>query len=83
MFGVAGAGLFVSAWYVMDRERGLLRLKQVMPVPPGAMLLAGMAMAMLFTAVISLVLGVLAASFAGVSLSSLQWMLLLLVTCSA
>ena len=79
VFGVAGAGMFgFGVTVAMDRERGFLRLKRVMPVPPGAMLLARMVMAMLFAVVISLVLGVLAASFAGVSLAPAQWALLLL-----
>ena len=43
-FGVIGAGLFgFGVSIAVDREKGLLRLKRALPVPPGAMLLAKMA----------------------------------------
>ncbi|WP_287596483.1 ABC transporter permease [Thermomonas sp.] len=79
-FGVAGAGLFgFGVTIALDRERGFLRLKQVLPTPPGALLLARMAMAMLFAAAISLLMALLAATVAGVVLSPLQWLALLVV----
>ncbi len=79
-FGVAGAGLFgFGATIAVDRERGFLRLKRVLPTPPGAMLLAKMAMAMLFAAIISLLMALLGALAAGVALSPLQWLALLAV----
>ena len=79
-FGVIGAGLFgFGVTIAVDREKGLLRLKRALPVPPGAMLLAKMAMAMLFAAIISLVLAVIAATVAGVTLEPSQWLRLLLI----
>jgi len=79
-FGVIGAGLFgFGVSIAVDREKGLLRLKRALPVPPGAMLLAKMAMAMLFAAIISLVLAVIATTVAGVVLEPSQWARLFLV----
>jgi ABC-2 type transport system permease protein len=79
-FGVIGAGLFgFGVSIAVDREKGLLRLKRALPVPPGAMLLAKMAMAMLFAAIISLVLAVIAATVAGVVLEPSQWLRLFAV----
>ena len=80
VFGVAGAGLFgFGVTIALDRERGFLRLKRALPTPPGAMLLARMAMAMLFAAIVSLVLALLGAGLAGVSLAPSQWALLFAV----
>jgi ABC-2 type transport system permease protein len=62
-FGVAMA---------MDRERGFLALKRALPTPPGALLLAKMAMAMVFAAMISLILSTMAVTLGGVALSPLQ-----------
>ena len=77
-FGVIGAALFgFGASVAVDRERGLLRLKRVLPMPPGSLLLARMAMAMLFATIISLLLGALAAGAGGVALAPLQWLRLL------
>ena len=79
-FGVIGAGLFgFGVSIAVDREKGLLRLKRALPVPPGAMLLAKMVMAMLFAAIISLVLAVIAASVAGVVLEPSQWIRLFVI----
>ena len=79
-FGVIGAGLFgFGVSIAVDREKGLLRLKRALPVPPGAMLLAKMAMAMLFAAIISLVLAVIAATVAGVVLEPSQWIRLFVI----
>jgi ABC-2 type transport system permease protein len=79
-FGVIGAGLFgFGVSIAVDREKGLLRLKRALPVPPGALLLARMAMAMLFAAIISLVLAVIAATVAGVALEPSQWIRLFVI----
>ena len=79
-FGVIGAGLFgFGVTIAVDREKGLLRLKRALPVPPGALLLAKMVMAMLFAAIISLVLAVIAATVAGVTLEPSQWLRLLVI----
>lgn len=77
VFGVMGAALFgFGVTVAMDRERGLLALKRALPVPPGAYLLAKMAMALLFSAMVCLLLAVVAATLAGVRLSPAQWLLL-------
>ena len=80
VFGVMGAALFgFGVTVAMDREQGLLALKRALPMPPGAWLLAKMAMALLSSAIGSLLLAVLAATLAGVSMPAGQWALLWLV----
>ncbi len=75
VFGVMGVALFgFGVTVAMDREQGLLTLKRAQPMPPGAYMVAKMAMAVLFTAIILLLLGALAAGVAGVRLSALQWL---------
>lgn len=79
-FGVIGAAMFgFGVTIAMDREHGYLRLKRTLAVPPGALLLAKMAMAALFAVIISLVLSALAATLGGVSLAPWQWATLLAV----
>ena len=79
-FGVIGAGLFgFGVSIAVDREKGLLRLKRALPVPPGALLLAKMVMAMSFAAIISLVLAVIAATVAGVALEPSRWIRLFVI----
>lgn len=81
VFGVMGVALFgFGVTVAMDREQGLLTLKRAQPMPPGAYLVAKMAMAVLFAAIILLLLGTLAIGVAGVRLSALQW-LALVTTC--
>ena len=80
VFGVMGAGLFGFGVVVaMERERGFLAYKRALPMPPGAYLFAKMAMAMLFSALISAMLAVLAGTLGGVSLAPWQWLALLAV----
>ena len=80
VFGVVGAGLFgLGVTIAVDREKGLLRLKRALPVPPGAMLLSKMVMAMVFAVIISLVLAVIAATVAGVMLEPSQWLRLFVI----
>jgi len=80
VFGVMGASLFgFGVSVAIERENGYLELKRALPMPPGAYLLAKMAMAMLFSAIISALLAVLAANFAHVGLAPAQWAMLLLV----
>lgn len=80
VFGVISAGLFgFGVTIAMDREQGFLKLKRAMPMPPGALLLAKLAMAMLFATLISLLLALISATLGGVRLAPLQWMLLLVV----
>lgn len=80
VFGVIGASLFgFGVSVAIERENGYLELKRALPMPPGAYLLAKMAMAVLFSAIISVMLAVLAATLAKVSLAPWQWLALLLV----
>lgn len=80
VFGIMGAALFgFGAGIAHERERGLLRLKRALPAPPGAWLLAKMAAAMAFAAVISLLLALLAKTLGGVVLAPWQWLMLLAV----
>ena len=75
VFGVMAPGLFgFGVSVALDRERGFLALKRALPVPTGALLLAKMAMAMVFAAIISLILGTLGATLGHVVLSPLQWL---------
>jgi ABC-2 type transport system permease protein len=73
VFGVMAPGLFgFGVAMALDRDRGLLALKRAQPMPPGAMLLAKLAMAMLFAAVIATVLLTIAIGLAHVALSAPQ-----------
>jgi ABC-2 type transport system permease protein len=74
-YALFGFGVSVA----LDRERGLLALKRALPIPPAAYLLAKTAMAMIFAAVVSVLLALIAAGLAGVSLSPWQWAALWLV----
>ena len=77
VFGIMGAGLFgFGVTVAMEREQGFVAYKRALPMPPGAYLFAKMAMAMLFSALISLLLALLAATLGGVSLAPWQWLLL-------
>jgi ABC-2 type transport system permease protein len=74
VFGVMAPGLFgFGVAVALDRERGFLALKRALPMPPGAMLLAKIAMAMLFAAIISLILTVVAITLGHVDLSAVQF----------
>jgi ABC-2 type transport system permease protein len=80
VFGVMGAGLFAFGVTVaLERDQGFLVYKRALPMPPGAYLLAKMAMALLFAMMISILLMSLAASVGGVSLRPSQWFLLFAV----
>ncbi len=77
VFGVMGVALFgFGVTVAMDREQGMLALKRAQPMPPGAYLTAKMAMALLFAAIVLLLLGALAAGVAGVRLPAWQWLAL-------
>jgi len=80
VFGVMAPGLFgFGVALALDRERGFLALKRALPMPPGAMLVAKLAMAMLFATIIATMLLVLAVSVGHVALSAGQMATLLLV----
>jgi ABC-2 type transport system permease protein len=73
VFGAMGPGLFgFGVSLAIEREQGLLTLKQALPQPPGAYLLARAAMAMLFVAIISLLLTLLAVLVGDVPLTFSQ-----------
>lgn len=70
VFGAMAPGLFgFGVMLALDRERGLLTLKQVLPAPPAAWLLARMLMAMAFALVIALSLIAAAVLLGGVALA--------------
>ncbi len=77
VFGVMAPSLFgFGVGVAIERERGWLALKRVAPMPPGAYLLAKMAMAMLFAVIIYLVLATMAFTLGGVRLAAGQWLLI-------
>lgn len=80
VFGIVGSALFgFGVNIAIEREQGLLTYKRALPVPPGALLVAKMVMAMAFASIISLLLAGLAFTLAGVRLAPSQWALLWLV----
>ncbi len=83
VFGVMAPGLFgFGVAVATERERGLLALKRVAPMPPGAYLAAKMVMAMAFAAIIYLMLAIMAASLCDVRLALAQWLGLGLIAIS-
>jgi len=73
VFGAMGPGLFgFGVSLAIDREQGLLRLHQAMPQPAGAALLARAVMAMLFVAIISILLLIAAVFVAKVPVTFFQ-----------
>jgi ABC-2 type transport system permease protein len=77
VFGVMAPSLFgTGVALAIEREKGLLALKRVAPMPPGAHLLAKLVMAMLFAVIIYAGLAAMAFSLGGVRLAFAQWLLL-------
>ena len=75
VFGVMAPALFgFGVGFAMEREKGWLSLKRVMPMPPGAYLLAKMLMAMMFALIIFTVLALMASLLCGVRLEVGQWL---------
>lgn len=75
VFGVICVAMFgFGVALAVDRDRGVLRLRQVQPVLPGAMLAARSAMVLLFALLVLLQLAALAVLFAGVRLAAGQWL---------
>jgi ABC-2 type transport system permease protein len=80
VFGAMGPGLFgFGVSIAIEREQGLLTLKQALPQPPGAYLLARAVMAMLFVAIISILLTAMALTLGEVPLSAGQVVQLFLI----
>lgn len=74
-FGIMAPALFgFGVGVAMERERGVLAMKRVAPLPPLAYLLAKVAMAMLFALLIVLLLFALGAVFGGVRLPIGEWL---------
>jgi ABC-2 type transport system permease protein len=70
VFGCMGPGLFgFGVALAVERELGLLTLKQALPSPAGAYLIARAVMAMLFVSLITLMLMTLAVLFAHVPMT--------------
>ena len=73
-FGVMAPGLFgLGVSLAIERERGLLELKRALPIPAGVYLGAKLVMASMFSAIISVVLMLLAATAGHVVMELLQW----------
>lgn len=79
VFGVMAPGLFgFGVGVATERERGILALKRVAPMPPLAYLFAKAAMAMLFALIIVLSMFSLGALLGGIVLPAAEWGLLAL-----
>ena len=73
-FGTIAPALFgFGVGVAMERERGILAMKRVAPMPPMAYLFAKAAMAMLFAVAVVLLLFALGAIFGGVRLPAAEW----------
>jgi ABC-2 type transport system permease protein len=73
-FGIMAPALFgFGVGVSMERERGILAMKRVAPMPPLAYLFAKAVMAMLFALIIVLLLFALGAIFGGVRLPLPEW----------
>jgi ABC-2 type transport system permease protein len=80
VLGTIAPGLFaLGITLATDRERGLLELKRALPMPRGIYLAAKMAMALVFAAIVALLVMGLAVLLAGVALALAQWSLLLVL----
>jgi ABC-2 type transport system permease protein len=80
VFGAMGPGLFgFGVALAIEREQGLLTLKQALPQPAGSYLLARAVMAMLFVALISLMLTIMAVTVGDVPLTWSQGLRLFLI----
>jgi ABC-2 type transport system permease protein len=79
-FGCVAPGLFgIGVTIALDRDRGLLELKRALPMPPGVYLAAKLVTAMLFAAVVSLLLMLVGATVGQVVLAITQWVGLLIL----
>lgn len=79
-FGVIGAALFgFGVSVAVERGQGWLEVKRTTPMPIGAYFVAKLAMAMIFSAIIVLLLMTVAATLGGVTLAPLKAITLLAV----
>lgn len=80
VFGVMAPGLFgFGVSVAIDRDQGWLTLRRALPLPAGAYLVAKLAMAMLFAAIVFAVLAAIAITLGGVRLPLWNWLLLFVV----
>lgn len=77
VFGVMGPALFgFGVGVAIERQNGLLDLKRVSPMPPGAYLFGKLMMSMLFGLVVLILLSAVAIAFGGVRIDPLRWLTL-------
>lgn len=77
-FGVIGISLFgIGAGVATERGQGWLSVKRASPMPVSAYFLAKYIMTIALSAVLIVILGILAVTFGGVHLSASQWLTLL------
>lgn len=73
-FGAIAPGLFgIGITVALDRDRGLLQLKRALPMPPGIYLAAKLVTAMVFAAVVTIALMLMATIVGKVVLELVQW----------
>jgi ABC-2 type transport system permease protein len=79
-FGVIGAALFgFGVSVAIERGQGWLEVKRITPMPIGAYFVAKLVMAMIFSAIIVLLLMAVGTTFGGVTLAPLKAITLLVV----
>lgn len=79
-FGVIGPALFgFGVGLAIERERGLLELKRVSPMPAFAYFLAKIAMSLVFGLAVVCLLSIAAIGFGGVQVAPLVWLKLVAV----
>ena len=79
-FGCIAPGLFgIGVTIALDRDRGLLELKRALPMPAGLYFLAKLVTAMLFAALVSLLLMLIGATVGRVVLEIVHWTGLLIL----
>lgn len=79
-FGAIAPGLFgIGITVALDRDRGLLQLKRALPMPPGIYLAAKLVTAMVFAAVVTIALLLMATILGKVVLELVQWVSLFIL----
>lgn len=79
-FGCVAPGLFgIGVTIALDRDKGLLELKRALPMPAGVYLVAKLLTAMLFAAVVSLLLMLIGVTVGRVVLEIAHWAALLIL----
>lgn len=79
-FGIMGPSLFgFGMGLALEREQGLLHLKRVSPMPPGAYFFAKIAMSLCFALVVVVLLSAAGIGFGGVEIDPVTWLQLVAV----